>query len=212
MARGGSRAQSEVTGSLPKKTGDNTAFWSDVEKGLKVSYSGQYTRKVGDKASKEFRGIIDIKKDIITDLKAVVKDGKLTGDLDKVPEIKGIKAQTSRRNVDLQVELDANHPAIKEQKAIKAEIEAGLRNNFQGVDTGALRYRVQQYNATYGEQLKTLNERVQTVGQRYRDTDSDLMTDYYQTNFYYNPELRVAGVKGYEGRIDSQIYGGNIPQ
>ena len=211
MARGGSRAQSEVTGSLPKKTGDNTAFWADADKGMKVSYSGPYTRTTGDKTTKEFRGIVDIKKDILTDMKAVVKDGKLTGDLDKVPEVKGIKAQTSRRNVDLQVELDANHPAIKEQKAIKAEIEAGLRNNFQGVDTGALRYRVQQYNATYGEQLKTLNERVQTVGQRYRDTDSDLMTDYYQTNFYYNPELRVAGVKGYEGRIDSQIYGGNIP-
>ena len=211
MARGGSRAQSEVTGSLPKKTGDNTAFWTDVEKGLKVSYSGQYTRKVGDKASKEFRGIIDIKKDIITDLKAVIKDGKLAGDLDKVPEIKGIKAQTSRRNVDLQVELDANHPAVKEQKAIKAEIEAGLNNKFQGVDTGALRYRVQQYNATYGKQLETLNDRVKTVGQRYRDTDSDLMTDYYQTNFYYNAELRVAGVKGYEGRIDSEIYAGNIP-
>jgi hypothetical protein len=212
MARGSSsRAASEVAGSPPKKTGDNTAYWEGIDKGRKVTQSGQYTRSTGDKATSQYRSALDIKKDILADLKTVLKDGKLTGDLE-VPEIKGFKSQTDRNSVNLQVELDANHPAVKEQKALNAEIEAGLRNNFQGVDTGALRYRVQQYNQTYGKQLDALFERVKSVGQRYRDTDSDPMTDYYHTNFYYYPELRVAGVKGYEGRLTDTIYAGNIPQ
>lgn len=209
MARGGSRAQSEVTGSPPKKTGDNTAFWDDVAKGINVSYNGQYTRTKGDKAS--YRDVVEVKKDLMKDLKDAQKNNLLTGDLPNVPEIKRIGATTSKfaggSSMDLRVELDANHPAVVQQVALRKEVDEARNKGFRDVDMGDLRYRVQQYNETYGEQLETLIKRVNTAAGRYNDIDSDLQTDYYNTNFFFRSKLQISGVKGWQGEIGGKIGG-----
>lgn len=209
MARGGSRAQSEVTGSLPKKTGDNTAFWDDVAKGINVSYNGQYTRTKGDKA--EFRDVVSVKKDLLADLKSAQKNGLLTGDLPNVPEVKRIGATTSKfaggQSMDLKVEIDGNHPAVTEQLALLKEIDEARNKGIRDTDMGDLRFRVREYNEKYGEQLATLLSRVRTAGGRYNDVDSDLQTDYYSTNFFFNSKLQIAGVKGWQGEIYGKIGG-----
>lgn len=209
MARGGSRAQSEVTGSPPKKTGDNTAFWQDVAKGINVSYNGQYTRTKGDKA--KFGDVVEVKKDILKDLKEAQKSNLLTGDLQNVPEIKRIGGTTSKfaggQSLDLKVELDPNHPAVTEQIALRKEVDAARNNGQRDVDMGDLRMRVRKYNETYGEQLDTLLSRVRLAAGRYNDVDSDLQTDYYSTNFFLQTKLQVAGVKGWQGEIYGKIGG-----
>lgn len=209
MARGGSRAQSEVIGSPPKKTGDNTAFWQDVAKGINVSYNGQYTRTKGDKA--KFGDVVEVKKDILKDLKEAQKSNLLTGDLQNVPEIKRIGGTTSKfaggQSLDLKVELDPNHPAVTEQIALRKEVDAARNNGQRDVDMGDLRMRVRKYNETYGEQLDTLLSRVRLAAGRYNDVDSDLQTDYYSTNFFLQTKLQVAGVKGWQGEIYGKIGG-----
>jgi hypothetical protein len=209
MARGGSRAQSEVTGSPPKKTGDNTAFWQDVAKGINVSYNGQYTRTKGDKA--KFGDVVEVKKDILKDLKEAQKSNLLQGDLPNTPEIKRIGGTTSKfaggQSLDLKVELDPNHPAVTEQIALRKEVDAARNNGQRDVDMGDLRMRVRKYNETYGEQLDTLLSRVRLAAGRYNDVDSDLQTDYYSTNFFLQTKLQVAGVKGWQGEIYGKIGG-----
>jgi hypothetical protein len=209
MARGGSRAQSEVTGSLPKKTGDNTGFWQDVAKGINVSYNGQYTRTKGDKA--KFGDVVAVKKELMNDLKSAQKNGLLTGDLPNAPEIKRIGGTTSKfaggQSMDIKVELDANHPAVTQQIALQKEVDAARNGGMRDTDMGDLRMRVREYNNTYGEQLETLISRVRTAGARYNDVDSDLQTDYYSTNFFFNAKLQVAGVKGWQGNLAAKIGG-----
>ena len=209
MARGGSRSQSEVIGAPPKSTGDNTAFWADVAKGINVSYNGQYTRTKGDKS--DYRDVVKVKADILKDLKDAQKSNLLTGDLPNVPEIKRIGGTTQKyaggQSLDLRVELDPNHPAVTEQIALRKEVDAARNAGQRDVDMGDLRMRVRKYNETYGEQLDTLLARVNTAAKRYNDVDSDLMTDYYHTNFFLRTKLQVAGVKGWQGEIYGKIGG-----
>lgn len=209
MARGGSRAQSEVTGSPPKKTGDNTAFWADVAKGINVSYNGNYTRTKGDKS--EFRDVVEVKKDLLNDLKGAQQSGRLTGDLANVPEIKRIGGTTQKysggRSLTVNVELDPSHPAVVEQLALRKEVDEARNKGLRDDEMGDLRMRVRKYNETYGEQLDMLRARVNTAAGRYNDTDSDLQTDYYNTNFFFRANLRIAGVKGWQGDIYGKIGG-----